>query len=75
MFVENFQILLGEKTHVGGIFWGGINRRVDMLIRATRVSSFAKRYFMNDNEYLIRMLLYIKYPSIMVKKTYGVNDF
>ena len=36
MFVENFQILLGEKTHVDGVFWG-MNRHVDMLIRATRV--------------------------------------
>ena len=32
-----FQILLREKTHVGRIFLGGINRRVDMLVRATRV--------------------------------------
>ena len=37
MFVEKFQILLGEKKHVGGIFFFLINRRVDMLIRATRV--------------------------------------
>ena len=37
MFVENFQILLGEKTHVGGILFLWVNRRVDLLIRATRV--------------------------------------
>jgi hypothetical protein len=35
MFVEKFKIL-GEKMHVGRFFWG-INRRVDMPIRATRV--------------------------------------
>ena len=33
MSVEIFQILLGEKTDVGRI----LNRREDMLIRATRV--------------------------------------
>ena len=39
MFVENFQILLGEKTHVVGIFFVWINKQEDMLIRATRVSN------------------------------------
>ena len=36
MFVEKFQILLGEKMHVGKIFFLSINRCVDMLIRATK---------------------------------------
>ena len=37
MILGKSQILLGEKMPVGGIFFVGIDRRMDMLIRATRV--------------------------------------
>ena len=40
MIWNKFQILLGEKIHVGRCFFFlRINRRVDMLIRASRVKT------------------------------------
>ena len=46
MFVEKFQILFDEKTHVGGFCF--VNKYVDMLIRATRVCNrLAERIRLN----------------------------
>ena len=43
MFVEKFQTLSEKKTQVDRIFFVWIKRRVDILIRATRVTLESKK--------------------------------
>ena len=60
---------LGEKRHVGGIFFGGgIHRRVDMLIRATRVRGILANSFLSNSQlfFLIHYTLACCFYSLLL---------